>query len=493
MALGSSGISISAVSTYIGVGTNDLGGLCWHEKVNRWSKFKPSIFRGNVADRTTVDTIVNAARKHYIINKLSALNSNQIYEDRLVLHYPRYADNSKALSTANPYTWRPYLTYPNLNDNVVLNLGTMLKEFALGDFRLYDHYTAKPTLSRLLKYQFGVANQQINVQMIGTNLADYADKFDGYVPVIALNPHTNIYTSGNDIHSSYTPLDAWGNPVNIPGSIGVLYYGDKLEDVAISKGISLPNEAYTFNKVMLHCGFNDEFGQQSMENNYVLFLDDDDANAPVMKDANYKIELIRNPEMISRKQYITNRPATNIQSVYVEDNSQFFNIDNITEAAFQSINFYSDQVNDVLRGTLTFQINIVDRNNSSNLYIDEDLTPSLTIFSGLKDDFGEVSVWENQLNFSSSQITMSVDNVQTTYLIAGNGAVNKIEISQPYTGNQMWESWLATKLGKTVATLTENDFSRLVIRIDLSLARIAGALTLTLAAGHNSPFSENHV
>lgn len=59
--------------------------------------------------------------------------------------------------------------------------------------------------------------------------------------------------------------------------------------------------------------------------------------------------------------------------------------------------------------------------------------------------------------------------------------------------DKLWKSWLAAKLGKSVASIVNDDYNRLVVKIGLTLSREADAPTQITWHSHNSPFSANHV
>ena len=70
--LPSSSIYTNLVAQTIGEGSNDVGKLCSSPHINSWSKWKPSILRGNGgydAGRQLIDGMFNVATKHYIINQ----------------------------------------------------------------------------------------------------------------------------------------------------------------------------------------------------------------------------------------------------------------------------------------------------------------------------------------------------------------------------------------------------------------------------------------
>ena len=233
--LPSSSIYTNLVAQTIGEGSNDVGKLCSSPHINSWSKWKPSILRGNGgydAGRQLIDGMFNVATKHYIINqKTVTWNAGGTQtEHRLILHYPNYFDIGKSISTEPPYAWRSFRTYSDYQSGTTINLSTYPKEYALGDFRKYDHLNIKPTLTRTMKYMYDQATQSINVRVKATNIADYEQKFDGFSPVMRLNPHTNLTTVGNDLYSDYTPKDAWDNSINLPTGLGPLFYGNAYRD-----------------------------------------------------------------------------------------------------------------------------------------------------------------------------------------------------------------------------------------------------------------------
>ena len=85
MALPTTGISTSLVKTEIGAGSNDVGTLCTHPNINKWSKWKP--IRFNKIDGITTDNLeavnygINIKSYASVASVISAYqNSEEVWE-----------------------------------------------------------------------------------------------------------------------------------------------------------------------------------------------------------------------------------------------------------------------------------------------------------------------------------------------------------------------------------------------------------------------------
>ena len=108
MALPNSNISVSMVKAELGAATNDVGRLCTHPNVNKWSKYKPVRLK-----KVTGLTESDFKQANFGFNILASSDSPSV--DIL----SRYWDYLKPI-------------------------GGSATPFRLGDFRQYDHNEGKP-------------------------------------------------------------------------------------------------------------------------------------------------------------------------------------------------------------------------------------------------------------------------------------------------------------------------------------------------------------
>ena len=108
MALSNTGISISAVKNALGASTNDVGLLCTHPNINRWSRWKP--IRSSKLDGITEADIVSA-KSGLVVPSVNG-----------------YAN------IINYYRSNPNFTFPYNKPRG----GTYNEFYRLGDFRNYD-------------------------------------------------------------------------------------------------------------------------------------------------------------------------------------------------------------------------------------------------------------------------------------------------------------------------------------------------------------------
>ena len=105
MALGTTGISTSLVASTIGAGSNDVGRLCTHQNVNKWSKWKP-----------------------VSLPQVTGIDDTQLSNIDFGLIYPR--SNNYVVIAGQKWTYNK-------------PVGTASSPFRLGDFRGYYHQAIK--------------------------------------------------------------------------------------------------------------------------------------------------------------------------------------------------------------------------------------------------------------------------------------------------------------------------------------------------------------
>lgn len=138
MALGSSGITVSAVKSALGVSNNNVGGLCTSTSVNPWSKWKPissNVITMTLSDLKTKNYGITIKNATTLANLLTAVKSNSNLG---------YVYNKPTGGTASPYR--------------------------LGDFRNYEHSAQLPVFSM---YE---DNDEVPINGVSS---DYATGIDG--------------------------------------------------------------------------------------------------------------------------------------------------------------------------------------------------------------------------------------------------------------------------------------------------------------------------
>ena len=136
MALPNTGITTNMVGTAIGSGSRDVGTLCNHPQVNKWSINKPMLNSPVSRDPLEPDSLKQFTFNHaYLANRVIRDEYHYWY-----LHYIRAEDWSKP----NSDTWS--------------NAGKLYPElpaYRLGDFRGYDHSALRPKInSRKADYRY---------------------------------------------------------------------------------------------------------------------------------------------------------------------------------------------------------------------------------------------------------------------------------------------------------------------------------------------------
>lgn len=133
MALPNSNISTSLVGTTLGVSTRDVGQLCIHPNVNKWSKWKP--VRWNTVEGITIANLV-------------AINYGLVYNSYANI------DAVKAAYEAN----EEVMTYAKPR-------GSLYNEpYRLGDFRNYEHSSIQPIAGAFVTREVqNIANGQTSI------------------------------------------------------------------------------------------------------------------------------------------------------------------------------------------------------------------------------------------------------------------------------------------------------------------------------------------
>lgn len=219
MALPTTGISTSLVGTTLGISSRNVGTLCTHTKVNRWSKWKP-------INHTSVTGLTEA--------QFLAL---------------KYGINISELASTVGTTYN--------SANWVYNKPTSISPKRLGDFRTYEHTAPVPFLQKhgageIIFAKFVNVNTNIMFDILRTPTA-----LDGY----CLNIE-NIATEGGDViagnyylaadiyprgASSGTPLSTLYSRQKIGYSTGT--YNEDARSIRLSEP-SLPSGNYEYHLYM---------------------------------------------------------------------------------------------------------------------------------------------------------------------------------------------------------------------------------------------------
>ena len=144
MALPNTNISTSLVGQTIDSGSRDVGTLCTHPNINKWSKWKP--VRWNKVDDIT---LANLEAINYGIAYNSYANTGAIKT--------AYEANEEVMAYAKPR-------------------GSLYNEpYRLGDFRNYEHSSIQPIAGALVTRQVqNIANEQTSI--VGSIFANGSPK-----------------------------------------------------------------------------------------------------------------------------------------------------------------------------------------------------------------------------------------------------------------------------------------------------------------------------
>ena len=113
MALPNTNISVAMVKSELGAATNDVGRLCIHQNINKWSKWKPVAISGKV-DVTDVNDLAGA---------------------QFGLSIPFFSSRADLITH--------YTSNPNSNWAYAKPSGGLSAPFRLHDFRNYEHSASK--------------------------------------------------------------------------------------------------------------------------------------------------------------------------------------------------------------------------------------------------------------------------------------------------------------------------------------------------------------
>lgn len=112
MALPNTNISVAMVRDELGAATNDVGRLCIHPNINKWSKWKPMAI-SNLVSPATIEDLAGA---------------------QYGLNIPFFSTRAELLSYYNSNNGEWTYTKPS---------GGMMAPYRLGDFRNYEHSASK--------------------------------------------------------------------------------------------------------------------------------------------------------------------------------------------------------------------------------------------------------------------------------------------------------------------------------------------------------------
>ena len=157
MALGTTGISTSLVASTIGVGSNDVGTLCAHLNVNKWSKWKP-----------------------IVLNKIGGLIDADFKSVNYGFTIPTYSTPYEVLNAIL------------LNTKWTYNkpIGGSTSPYRLGDFRNYDHFAQdwfifNPTSSTNIEYTNNWSSYiNEDIQWIINNFNEFSFIYNNGTPYV---------------------------------------------------------------------------------------------------------------------------------------------------------------------------------------------------------------------------------------------------------------------------------------------------------------------
>ena len=193
MALPTTGLSTRLVGTTLGISSRDVGTLCTHTKVNRWSKWKP-------INHTSVTGLTEA--------QFAAL---------------KYGINIFELSSTVGPTYN--------TRNWTYNKPTSLSPKRLGDFRLYEHTAPVPFLKKhgtgeivFAKFVNVNTNIMFDIPRTPTALQDYCLNIE------------NIATEGGDVIAGnyYLAADIYPRGATSGSPLLTLY---SLNKIGYSEGV----------------------------------------------------------------------------------------------------------------------------------------------------------------------------------------------------------------------------------------------------------------
>ena len=127
MALGTTNITTTLVGNTIGVASRDVGTLCSSSLINKWSKYKPIIYKTTgvgITKNNIIEAKAGLSPSAQLTTLKSAITPNGIENpvDKTV---------AQVVSQINPYTYNP-------------PTGGANSPYRIGDFRNYDHATTPP-------------------------------------------------------------------------------------------------------------------------------------------------------------------------------------------------------------------------------------------------------------------------------------------------------------------------------------------------------------
>jgi hypothetical protein len=136
MALPNNNISVAMVKSELGAATNDVGQLCIHPNINKWSKWKP-VAISNLVDPATIEDLAGA---------------------QYGLAIPFFSTRAELISYYNSNNGEWTYTKPS---------GGMMSPYRLSDFRNYEH-------SASIFYNVIIPSQQIGGGGVPIQLTHFA-------------------------------------------------------------------------------------------------------------------------------------------------------------------------------------------------------------------------------------------------------------------------------------------------------------------------------
>lgn len=156
MALPSTGITTSMVAQVLGAATNDVGSLCTHPNVNKWSKYKP-------VRHSTISGITEAQLKEANYGfTINAVDGSSTIDSTILSRSWLYSKPTGGASS--PYRLGDFRGYDhNEQPPMLINEGDLNKVWNV-------YMSSTPSLSAALSYKiggtsfFGAINNRLNVE-----------------------------------------------------------------------------------------------------------------------------------------------------------------------------------------------------------------------------------------------------------------------------------------------------------------------------------------